>query len=186
MKIAANVSPRQFQQPNVVSMIKEAIDRSRFDPRLLEIEITESTAMMDPTLTAEILLDLKKLGISIAIDDFGIGHSSLNYLKRFPIDTLKIDQSFVKDIVRGGSDGAIVSAVIAIGKALDIRVVAEGVETEEQLKFLADHGCHEFQGYLFSRPMPASALADLIQTQWPGTDQRGYSVMPFVIPPNSH
>lgn len=186
VKIAVNVSPRQFQQPNVVSMIKDAMDRSRFDPRFLEIEITESTAMIDPTLTAEILLDLKKLGISIAIDDFGIGHSSLNYLKRFPIDTLKIDQSFVKDIVRGGSDGAIVSAVIAIGKALNIRVVAEGVETEEQLKFLADHGCYEYQGYLFSRPMPANALADMIQTQWPGGDLLGYSNMPHIIPPNSH
>src|SRR5437868_11733518 len=92
MEGAGNVSGRQFQQPNVVSMIKGAIDRSGFDPRLLEIEITESTAMLDPALTAEILLDLKNLGMSIAIDDFGVGHSSLNYLKRFPIDTLKIDQ----------------------------------------------------------------------------------------------
>ncbi|HEY6843686.1 MAG TPA: EAL domain-containing protein, partial [Thermoanaerobaculia bacterium] len=168
MKIAVNVSPRQFQQPNVVSMIKDALERSNFDPHLLEIEITESTAMLDPALTAEILLDLKNLGISIAIDDFGVGHSSLNYLKRFPIDTLKIDQSFVQDITRGGSDGAIVSAVIAMGKALNIRVVAEGVETQEQLNFLKEHGCYEFQGYLFSRPMAASALTDMIHTASPG------------------
>ena len=186
MKIAVNVSPRQFQQPNVVSMIKDAIDRSRFDPRMLEIEITESTAMIDPALTAEILLDLKKLGISIAIDDFGVGHSSLNYLKRFPIDTLKIDQSFVQDIGRGGSDGAIVSAVIAIGKTLKIRVVAEGVETEEQMRFLAAHGCYEFQGYLFSRPMPASELTDMIQTQWPSGDARQYALMTQILPPTSH
>ncbi|MEO8034262.1 MAG: EAL domain-containing protein, partial [Acidobacteriota bacterium] len=127
MRIAVNVSARQFQQPNVVSMIRDAVERSRFDPHYLEIEITESTAMQDPDLTAEILLDLKNLGMSIAIDDFGVGHSSLNYLKRFPIDALKIDQSFVQDIARGGSDGAIVSAVIAMGKALNIRVIAEGV-----------------------------------------------------------
>jgi diguanylate cyclase (GGDEF)-like protein/PAS domain S-box-containing protein len=175
MKIAVNVSARQFQQPNVVSMIKDAVDRSGFDPRSLEIEITESTAMMDPNLTAEILLDLKKLGMSIAIDDFGVGHSSLNYLKRFPIDTLKIDQSFVADITRGGSDGAIVSAVIAMGKALNIRVIAEGVETVEQLNFLKEHGCHEFQGYLFSRPMAASALTDMIHTASPGAYTHRYA-----------
>ena len=175
MKIAVNVSARQFQQPNVVSMIKGAIDRSGFDPRLLEIEITESTAMLDPALTAEILLDLKNLGMSIAIDDFGVGHSSLNYLKRFPIDTLKIDQSFVKDITRGGSDGAIVSAVIAMGKALNIRVIAEGVETQEQLNFLKEYGCYEFQGYLFSRPMAANALTEMIHTASPGAYTHRYA-----------
>ena len=175
MKIAVNVSARQFQQPNVVSMIKDAVDRSGFDPRLLEIEITESTAMLDPGLTADILLDLKNLGMSIAIDDFGVGHSSLNYLKRFPIDTLKIDQSFVQDITRGGSDGAIVSAVIAMGKALNIRVIAEGVETQEQLNFLKEHGCYEFQGYLFSRPMAANALTEMIHTASPGAYTHRYA-----------
>ena len=175
MKIAVNVSPRQFQQPNVVSMIKGALDRSGFDPSLLEIEITESTAMLDPNMTAEILLDLKNLGISVAIDDFGVGHSSLSYLKRFPIDTLKIDQSFVKDITRGGSDGAIVSAVIAMGKALNIRVIAEGVETQEQLNFLKEHGCHEFQGFLFSRPMAAPQLSEMIHTASPGAYTHRYA-----------
>jgi diguanylate cyclase (GGDEF)-like protein/PAS domain S-box-containing protein len=175
MKIAVNVSARQFQQPNVVSMIKGAVDRSGFDPRLLEIEITESTAMLDPALTAEILLDLKNLGMSIAIDDFGVGHSSLNYLKRFPIDTLKIDQSFIRDITRGGSDGAIVSAVIAMGKALNIRVIAEGVETQEQLNFLKEHGCFEFQGYLFSRPMTANSLSAMIHTASPGAFTHRYA-----------
>ncbi len=186
MKIAVNVSARQFQQPNVVSMIKGAVDRSGFDPHLLEIEITESTAMQDPSLTAEILLDLKNLGMSIAIDDFGVGHSSLNYLKRFPIDTLKIDQSFVKDITRGGSDGAIVSAVIAMGKALNIRVIAEGVETQEQLNFLKEHGCYEFQGYLFSRPMAASALSDMIHTASPGAYTHRYARTIQATPPSGH
>jgi EAL domain-containing protein (putative c-di-GMP-specific phosphodiesterase class I) len=175
MRIAVNVSARQFQQPNVVSMIQDAVERSGFDPHYLEIEITESTAMLDPALTAEILLDLKNLGMSVAIDDFGVGHSSLNYLKRFPIDALKIDQSFVQDITRGGSDGAIVSAVIAMGKALNIRVIAEGVETPEQLRFLKEHGCYEFQGYLFSRPMAASALTEMIHTASPGAYTHSYA-----------
>jgi EAL domain-containing protein (putative c-di-GMP-specific phosphodiesterase class I) len=182
MRIAVNVSARQFQQPNVVSMIRDAVERSGFDPHFLEIEITESTAMQNPDLTAEILLDLKNLGLSIAIDDFGVGHSSLNYLKRFPIDTLKIDQSFVQDIARGGSDGAIVSAVIAMGKALNIRVIAEGVETPEQLKFLKEHGCYEFQGYLFSRPMAASALTDMIHNQSPGAYTHRYARTIHAVP----
>lgn len=186
MRIAVNVSARQFQQPNVVSMIRDAVERSGFDPHYLEIEITETTAMLDPDLTAEILLDLKNLGMSIAIDDFGVGHSSLNYLKRFPIDTLKIDQSFVQDIARGGSDGAIVSAVIAMGKALNIRVIAEGVETPEQLKFLKEHGCHEYQGYLFSRPMAASALTEMIQTASPGAYTHRYARTIQAVPPIEH
>ncbi len=175
VRMAVNVSARQFQQPNVVSMIHDSLKRSGFDPHYLEIEITESTAMEDPNLTADILLDLKNLGISVAIDDFGVGHSSLNYLKRFPIDALKIDQSFVRDIARGGSDGAIVSAVIAMGKALNIRVIAEGVETVEQLNFLREHGCHEFQGYLFSRPMAANALTEMIHNASPGAYTHRYA-----------
>jgi diguanylate cyclase (GGDEF)-like protein/PAS domain S-box-containing protein len=175
VRIAVNVSARQFQQPNVVSIIEDALKRSGFDPHFLEIEITESTAMHDPNLTAGILSDIKNLGISVAIDDFGVGHSSLNYLKRFPIDALKIDRSFVQDITRGGSDGAIVSAVIAMGKALNIRVIAEGVETEEQLTFLREHGCFEVQGYLFCRPMAADTLTEMIQNASPGAYTRCYA-----------
>ncbi len=175
VRIAVNVSARQFQQPNVVSLIKAALDRSGFDPHFLEIEITESTAMADPKLTADILGDLKDLGISIAIDDFGVGHSSLNYLKRFPIDALKIDRTFVQDIAGGGSDGAIVSAVIAMGRALNIRVIAEGVETDEQLAFLREHGCYEVQGYLFCRPMAADTMTEMMQTSAPGAYTRSYA-----------
>ena len=167
MKISVNVSPRQFAEPNIVATIQAALDRTGFDPRLLEIEVTESTAMLDPEATAGILRELKSLGISIAIDDFGIGHSSLNYLKRFPIDTLKIDQSFVKDISRGTSGRAIVSAVIAMGKALGIRLVAEGVETHEQLEFLRSEGCYEFQGFLFSKAQAAPALHGLVHSANP-------------------
>jgi EAL domain-containing protein (putative c-di-GMP-specific phosphodiesterase class I) len=186
IRIAVNMSARQFQQPNVVSMIRDALERSGFDPHYLEIEITESTAMANPDLTADILLDLKNLGISVAIDDFGVGHSSLSYLKRFPIDALKIDQSFVQDITRGGSDGAIVSAVIAMGKALNIRVIAEGVETAEQLAFLQEHGCHEFQGYLFSRPMAANSLTEMIQNATPGQYTHRYARAIQVVPSSEH
>ena len=185
-KMAVNVSPRQFQQPKLVSFIKETLDRTGFDPHGLEIEITESTAMQNPALTAEILLDLRNLGISIAIDDFGIGHSSLNYLKRFPIDVLKIDQSFVGDITRGGSDAAIVSAVIAMAKALNIRVIAEGVETDDQLNFLREHGCFEFQGYLLSRPLPAEALTDMIRGASAGTYTRRYARAIQKVPSTEH
>ncbi|HEY3052757.1 MAG TPA: EAL domain-containing protein [Thermoanaerobaculia bacterium] len=186
VRIAVNVSARQFQQPNIVSVISEALERSGFDPHCLEIEITESTAMHNPDLTADILLDLKNLGISVAIDDFGVGHSSLSYLKRFPIDALKIDRSFVKDITREGSDGAIVSAVIAMAKALNIRVIAEGVETDEQLKFLREHGCFEFQGYLFSRPLPAEALTEMIHSASAGAYTRRYARTIQTAPPTDH
>lgn len=165
LRIAVNFSARQFQQPNLVALIREALERSSLDPHCLELEITESTAMQNPDLTAGILLDLKKLGISIAIDDFGVGYSSLNYLKRFPIDAIKIDRTFVEDIARGESDAAIVSAVIAMAKALKLRVVAEGVETDEQLEFLKEHGCFEFQGYLLSRPLPAEAVTEMIHDE---------------------
>ena len=175
VRIAVNVSARQFQQPNLVSMVESALKRSGFDPRFLEIEITESTAMADPNLTADILCELKDLGLSVAIDDFGVGHSSLNYLKRFPIDALKIDRTFVQDIARGGSDGAIVSAVIAMARALDIRVSAEGVETDEQLAFLREHGCYEVQGYLFCRPMTAETLTEMIETAAPGAYTHSYA-----------
>lgn len=186
MRIAVNVSARQFQQPNIVSVIYEALERSGFDPHCLEVEITESTAMHNPDLTADILLDLKHLGISIAIDDFGVGHSSLNYLKRFPIDALKIDRSFVQDINRGGSDAAIVCAVIAMAKALNIRVIAEGVETEEQLNFLKEHGCFEFQGYLFSRPLPVDALSEMIQSASAGAYTRRFARSIQAVPPLEH
>jgi diguanylate cyclase (GGDEF)-like protein len=185
-KMAVNVSPRQFQQPNLVSMIRDTLDRTGLDPHGLEIEITESTAMHNPALTADILVDLKNLGITIAIDDFGVGHSSLNYLKRFPIDALKIDRSFVEDITRGGSDAAIVSAVIAMAKALNIRVIAEGVETEEQLNFLKEHGCFEFQGYLLSRPMPAEALTDMVHGASAGAYTRRYARAFQKVPSTDH
>ncbi len=165
LRVAVNVSAAQFQQRHLVRTIREAIDHWAIDPAHLEMEITESTAMQNPDLTAAILQELKQLGISVVIDDFGVGHSSLNYLKRFPIDGLKIDKSFVDDMTHDESDAAIVSAVIAMARALKLRVTAEGVETEEQLAFLEAHDCYEFQGYLLSRPLPPEGVTNLLRAE---------------------
>jgi diguanylate cyclase (GGDEF)-like protein len=158
IRVAVNLSAIQFQQPGLVKVVEQALASTRLDPRWLELEITENIAMHQEEAIIETLSRLRKVGISLAIDDFGTGYSSLSYLKRFPIDKLKIDQSFVRDISRGASDGAIVKAVIAMACGLGVRVIAEGVETGEQAAFLRSHGCHEAQGYLFARPMPAGEL----------------------------
>ena len=167
MRIAVNVSAAQFRQRHLVRTIRTALQEYSIDPTTLEIEITETTAMQNPAVTAEILHELKRLGVSIVIDDFGIGHSSLNYLKRFPIDGLKIDRTFVQDMMSDASDAGIVSAVIAMAHALNLQVTAEGVETEEQLDFLEARGCSAFQGYLLSRPVPAEAVTELVRAGSP-------------------
>ena len=130
-------------------------------PKHIELEITESALMEDVNKSNEILNDLKKRGIRISIDDFGTGYSSLSYLKKFPIDTLKIDQSFVRDVMEDTDDAAIVSAIIAMAKSLRLNVIAEGVETLEQLQFLAAKGCNEAQGYYLGRPIPAAEFERL-------------------------
>lgn len=128
------------------------------EPRWLGLEITESAIMENSAATIGVLKELKALGIELSLDDFGTGYSSLSYLKRFPIDKLKIDQSFVHDITTDPDDEAMVTAIIAMAHHLNVRVVAEGVETEAQLAFLRKHGCDEYQGFLFSRPLPADEL----------------------------
>jgi predicted outer membrane repeat protein len=130
-------------------------------PRLVDIEITESSLMSRTEQADEVLRELKALGVSIALDDFGTGYSSLAYLRRFPIDTLKIDISFIRDVAAGPDGGAIAAAIINMARSLKINVIAEGVETEPQLEFLRQHACHEFQGYYCSRPLPAADLAVL-------------------------
>jgi len=129
----------------------------------LELEITESIAMKDVEFSGEILTELSADGIHISIDDFGTGSSSLRYLKRFPIDVLKIDQTFVRDLTSDISDAAITVAMITMAHSLELKVIAEGVETEEQLEFLRSHRCNEIQGYLFSRPVPAEAFTKVLQ-----------------------
>lgn len=152
ISIAINISAKQFQQPTLVSTIKEAIQNYQINPSLLEIEITEGI-MQDTVETAPILNSLKELGISIAIDDFGTGYSSLNYLKNFPIDVLKIDQSFVKGIHKNSKDAAITTTIIHLANSLGMKVVAEGIEEDAQAKFLMNTNCHRGQGYFYSRPL---------------------------------
>lgn len=156
-RVAINISPKQFQQHSLLRVIQNAIEKYRINPKLLEIEITEG-AMQDTKDTAPILSGLKELGVSISVDDFGTGYSSLNYLKQFPIDVLKIDQSFVRDVLSNDKDAAITTTIIHLGKSLGMEVIAEGVENEEQAKFLQNAKCHKAQGFLFSRPLPVEDI----------------------------
>lgn len=161
--VAVNVSARQLSQEILVNKISEILEETGLEPNALELELTESVAMQDAETTIKIFTELKERGIRISIDDFGTGYSSLSYLKRFPIDKLKIDQSFVKDIASDSDDEAIVKAIIAVAHSLKLKVVAEGVETKEQLKFLRLNHCDEWQGYYFSRPVPADEITALLQ-----------------------
>lgn len=157
-KVAVNLSARQFNDPNLLNRIRSVIEISKIPPQCLELELTESTLMDDVESAIVTMQEIKKIGISIAIDDFGTGYSSLAYIKRFPIDVLKVDRSFVMDIPGDQNDMAITAAVIAMAHKLSMTVVAEGVETEEQLHFLRRNNCDEGQGYLFSRPLSLAQL----------------------------
>ena len=155
LRIAVNLSPRQFQQRDLPAMIERVLGETGLSPSMLDIEITESAAMQNAEQSLAIMRKLKEMGVRISIDDFGTGYSSLSYLKRFPIDTVKIDQNFVRDIVQSSNDAAIVTAVISMARALKLGVIAEGVETQEQLDFLEREQCETIQGFLYSRPVPA-------------------------------
>jgi diguanylate cyclase (GGDEF)-like protein/PAS domain S-box-containing protein len=155
LRLAVNLSPRQFQQHNLNDMIETVLRETGYPAALLDIEITETTAMQHAEMSLGIMTRLKEMGIRLCIDDFGTGYSSLSYLKRFPIDTVKIDQNFVRDLDTGSSGGAIVSAVISMARALKLNVVAEGVETAEQLDFLRRENCEAIQGFFCSAPLPA-------------------------------
>jgi diguanylate cyclase (GGDEF)-like protein/PAS domain S-box-containing protein len=157
-RVVVNVSVRQFAQKNLVAMIGRILQEMELDPEHLGLEITESLLMENPVEAIRALTALSNMGIQLSIDDFGTGYSSLSYLKRFPIDKIKIDRSFVRDIASDPEDAAIVTAIIAMAHSLDATVVAEGVETDEQLRFLRERGCDEYQGYYFSRPVPAEDL----------------------------
>ena len=160
--VAVNLSARQFQQPEVVDHVKRALRETGLSARSLDLEITESHAMQNAEATIHTLRELKALGVRISIDDFGIGYSSLSYLKRLPIDTLKIDQSFVRDITSDPDDAAIATAIIALAHTLKLRVVAEGVENQQQLEFLSTRQCDRMQGFLFSHPLPAAACGEFL------------------------
>jgi diguanylate cyclase (GGDEF)-like protein/PAS domain S-box-containing protein len=162
LTVAVNLSARQFAQEDLHETIIAVLDETGLPPELLELEITESVTMENPEHAAALLRKLKALGIRLAIDDFGTGYSSLSYLKRFPIDNVKIDRSFIKDIPHDQDDVAITQAVIAMAHSLRLKVIAEGVESEDHLRFLREHGCDEAQGYLFGAPMPADKVMQLL------------------------
>ena len=158
LKMAVNVSARQFRQPNFVAKVQAALEVSGANPALLKLELTESLVLDDVEDSIEKMLAIKQLGVRFSMDDFGTGYSSLSYLAQLPLDQLKIDQSFVRNLPGKARDETIVRAIITLGHGLAMNVIAEGVETQEQLDFLVAHGCQAFQGYLFARPLPIEAL----------------------------
>lgn len=162
-RISVNVSGKQFERPDIVQTIKAIVEETQLEPCYLELEMTESVLMGNPTVFGGKLIELKAMGIEIAIDDFGTGYSSLSYLKQFPIDKLKIDQSFVGGLPDNEQDAAIVKAVIAMSKALGFRTIAEGIEKEEQALFLKNFGCEQGQGYLYSRPLSAEKFEEFLK-----------------------
>ena len=163
--MAVNLSPRQFNDDGLLEEIAKALRDSGMNPQLLELELTEGMVMQNAERAGKVLASIKKLGVRIAIDDFGVGYSSLANLKRFPIDILKVDRSFIRDLSSDTEDQAITEAIIAMGRTLSLTVVAEGVETKEQQTFLRDHSCDEMQGYYFSKPVIAAEFAALLTKQ---------------------
>jgi EAL domain-containing protein (putative c-di-GMP-specific phosphodiesterase class I) len=168
--MAVNVSAMEFRNENFLQGVFNILEKTGLDPRLLELELTESVMMKHAESTESIFKALRARGIQLAVDDFGTGYSSLSYLRKFPIDALKIDRSFVHEIATDPDKAAIVSTIINMGQNLKLRVVAEGVETQEELTFLRDHKCDESQGYFFSRPVPPQEFVKLfdVAVQNPG------------------
>jgi diguanylate cyclase (GGDEF)-like protein/PAS domain S-box-containing protein len=170
MTMAVNVSAVEFQDEGFLSGLFSILEQTRLDPGSLELELTESVLMKRVDATALILQTLRSKGVRLAIDDFGTGYSSLSYLRKFPIDTLKIDQSFVRQICSGGDDAAIVTAVISMARSLRKQVVAEGVETQAELDFLRKQDCDDAQGYLFSKPVPAAVFVNMLKNSVPDAE----------------
>jgi EAL domain-containing protein (putative c-di-GMP-specific phosphodiesterase class I) len=164
LKISVNLSPRQVSHPALVDSVAEILEETGLDPGRLDLEITETVLIDDTEMALETLTDLKALGVGLVLDDFGTGYSSLAYVKRFPIDMLKIDRSFVDGLADGNEDAAIVSAVISMGQALHVDVLAEGVETCEQATQLQKLGCEFAQGYLYAKPLGSDSIAAFLRT----------------------
>ena len=159
LEIAVNVSARQFRRADFVAEVRGVLERSGANPQRLKLELTESLVLENVEDTIAKMRAIKALGVRLSMDDFGTGYSSLSYLAQLPLDQLKIDQSFVRNLPGANKDETIARTIITLGRELEMNVIAEGVETEAQLEFLEAHGCHAYQGYLFSRPLP---LADLV------------------------
>jgi diguanylate cyclase (GGDEF)-like protein/PAS domain S-box-containing protein len=162
LHMSVNVAARQFQQQNLAEIVARVLQETGLDPRWLTLEITESTVMHDAGAAIETLREIGSLGVGLSVDDFGIGYSSLSYLKRFPLNCLKIDKSFIDDITTNPDDAAIATAIISMAGSLELKVIAEGVETLAQLDFLRAHGCDAMQGYYFSKSLPAAACGELL------------------------
>ncbi len=165
IKVAVNVSGIQFKQRNIVQIVEKALRNSHLDPQYLDLELTESSVMENTHNFLSSMNEIKELGVGLVIDDFGTGYSSLGYLKRFPVNKIKIDKSFVHDVNKDDDDGAIVQAIIAMAQKLKLLVVAEGVETIEQVRFLQAHNCDEMQGYFYSPPVPADKCEQILRQQ---------------------
>lgn len=161
-KLSLNLSIKQLENEGCISRIKRIISEVGIDPKYLELEITESQIMQDSEKAIKLLEEIRDIGISISVDDFGTGYSSLSYLKRLPIDKLKIDRSFIDDLPHDENDVAIVRAIIALAKSMNLEIIAEGVETKEQLEFLVDEGCPNIQGYYYSKPLPLDEYKEFL------------------------
>jgi diguanylate cyclase len=164
LRIAVNVSASQFRQGGLLDVIRDALHDAQLDPRSLELEITESAVMTNPEESARILEQVSRMGVVVSVDDFGTGYSSMSYLRRFPIDKLKIDQSFIKDLMTHPDDASIVRAIISLAHGLRLKVVAEGVETSEQLQLLRSLNCDQYQGFHFCAALPAEEFGTMVQT----------------------
>ncbi len=163
IRLAVNLSAHQFHRSYLVRSILQVLKATDFDPHYLELEVTESAAMHDVSLAIGLLKKLSHAGMQIAMDDFGTGYSSLSVLKHFPLDTLKIDRSFVMDLVDSPSDAAIAATIIALAKGLNFKVLAEGIETPEQVAVLTEMGCDYAQGYWFSHPLTVEKIDELLR-----------------------
>jgi EAL domain-containing protein (putative c-di-GMP-specific phosphodiesterase class I) len=172
VRIAVNVSALQFRRLDLVDTVQRALTDANVNARYLEIELTESAVMTHPEESVAILERLSRMGVVVSVDDFGTGYSSISYLRRFPIDKLKIDRTFISNLMTSAEDASIVRAIISLAHGLRLKVVAEGVETAEQVAFLQKLGCDQYQGFYFSRPVSASALAALLRA---GARAEGWS-----------
>jgi len=161
-----NVSALQFRQAGFPAVIKNMLGESGLDPQYLELELTESTLLSNADVMFPVLEELRAMGLKLAIDDFGTGYSSLSYLKQLPVSKLKIDRSFVRDVALNPDDAAITAAIISMAKALNLKVIAEGVENESQMSFLRAHHCDQIQGYYFSKPLTADQVAEKLAGQF--------------------
>jgi EAL domain-containing protein (putative c-di-GMP-specific phosphodiesterase class I) len=174
LRMAVNLSGRQFKQYNLIGIIDDILHETGFDPTLLELELTESTLMEHADTTVQTLRGIKKMGIHLAIDDFGTGYSSLSHLKKFPLDRLKIDRSFIRDVTFNADDAAIAEAIIAMAHSLKLQVVAEGIERQDQLDFLACRQCDEMQGFLLSPPVAADKITNFLKQEKNKSDYNSF------------